>query len=85
MKELFASDQEIAEKIYLIRGIKVMLDRDLADMYGTIPKRLREQVKRNIDRFPRHFMFQLTDEEADFMVSQNAVRLEVTRGHVLLK
>jgi len=72
MKALNASDQEIAEKIYLIRGIKVMLDRDLADMYGTIPKRLREQVKRNIDRFPKHFMFQLTDEEADFMVSQNA-------------
>lgn len=72
MKELIASDQEIAEKIYLVRGIKVMLDRDLADMYGTIPKRLREQVKRNIDRFPKHFMFQLTDQEANFMVSQNA-------------
>lgn len=49
-----------------------MLDKDLAEMYGTIPKRLREQVKRNIERFPHHFMFQLTDEEADFMVSQNA-------------
>lgn len=72
MEELNKSDQDIAEKIYLIRGIKVMLDRDLADMYGTIPKRLREQVKRNTDRFPQHFMYQLTDEEADFMVSQNA-------------
>lgn len=72
MEELNKSDQEIAEKIYLIREIKVMLDRDLADMYGTTSKRLREQVNRNIDRFPQHFMFQLTDEEADFMASQNA-------------
>jgi len=73
MNELDKSDKEIADKIYLVRGIKVMLDKDLAEMYGTLPKRLREQVKRNIDRFPQHFMFQLTAEEADFMVSQNAI------------
>ncbi|WP_158826550.1 ORF6N domain-containing protein [Mucilaginibacter lacusdianchii] len=73
MKALNISNDDIAERIYLVRGIKVMLDRDLADLYGTIPKRLREQVKRNIERFPQHFMFQLTEEEVDAMVSQNAI------------
>lgn len=67
------SDAGIAEKIYLIRGVKVMIDRDLAEMYGTIPKRLRQQVKRNEERFPGHFMFQLTEEEVDIMVSQNVI------------
>lgn len=73
MKEIIKEDYEIADKIYLIRGIKVMLDRDLADMYGVKPFRLREQVKRNMDRFPEHFMFQLSDEEVKVMVSQNAI------------
>lgn len=73
MTELNISDQRIAEKIYLIRGVKVMLDRDLAEMYGTIPTRLRQQVKRNIERFPDHFMFQLSNEEVDAMVSQNVI------------
>lgn len=71
--ETLISNQEIADKIYLIRGIKVMLDRDLAELYGTIPKRLRQQVKRNLERFPEHFMFQLTETEADTMVSQNVI------------
>jgi hypothetical protein len=71
--ETLISNQEIADKIYLIRGIKVMLDRDLAELYGTIPKRLRQQVKRNLARFPEHFMFQLTETEADSMVSQNVI------------
>ncbi len=73
MSRLPMDNQEIADKIYLIRGIKVMLDRDLAGMYDVKPIRLREQVKRNIERFPNHFMFQLSDEEADAMVSQNAI------------
>lgn len=50
-----------------------MLDRDLAELYGVKPIRLREQVKRNKERFPVNFMFQLIDSEADFMVSQNAI------------
>ena len=50
-----------------------MLDRDLANLYGVKATRLREQVKRNLDRFPENFMFQLTENEADFMVSQNAI------------
>ncbi|UEG51495.1 ORF6N domain-containing protein [Mucilaginibacter daejeonensis] len=49
-----------------------MLDIDPKEMYRTIPKRSREQVKRNVERFSPHFTFQLTDEEAYFMVSQNA-------------
>lgn len=57
------SDKIIASKIYLIRDKKVMLDRDLADLYGVETKRLKESVRRNIDRFPRDFMFELTKEE----------------------
>jgi hypothetical protein len=67
------SDQVLVDKIVIIRGQKVMLDRDLAELYGVKPIRLREQVKRNISRFPENFMFQLTDEEVNVMVSQNAI------------
>ena len=65
--------EPIEKKIYTIRGIQIMLDRDLASFYEVKPIRLREQVKRNINRFPPDFMFQLTDDEVDFMVSQNAI------------
>jgi phage regulator Rha-like protein len=60
-------------KIYLIRGQKVMLDRDLAELYDVKPIRLREQVKRNNSRFPENFMFQPSEKEANTMVSQNAI------------
>ncbi|HNZ54582.1 MAG TPA: ORF6N domain-containing protein, partial [bacterium] len=63
---------DIKSRIFTIRGMQVMLDKDLAAFYGVKPRRLREQVKRNIKRFPPDFMFQLTEIEADFMVSQNA-------------
>ena len=53
----------IEKKIFLIRGLNIMLDRDLAELYGVSTKRLVEQVKRNIKRFPTDFMFQLTKEE----------------------
>jgi len=62
----------IASKIYLIRGIKVMLDRDLAELYGVETKRLKEQVRRNIERFPADFMFELTKEEIKNLRSQFA-------------
>lgn len=65
--------QNLQDKIYTIRGLQVMLDRDLAELYGVKPIRLREQVKRNMDRFPNDFMFQLLENEVDFMVSQNAI------------
>jgi hypothetical protein len=64
---------DIQSRIYTIRSVQVMLDKDLAIFYGVKPIRLREQVKRNIKRFPADFMFQLTEEEADLMVSQNAI------------
>jgi hypothetical protein len=64
--------EAIQTKIYTLRGVKVMLDRDLAEMYGVETRRLNEQVKRNIDRFPNDFMFQLTGEEFEILISQNA-------------
>jgi len=57
----------IEEKIYLIRGQKVMLDNDLAVIYGVETKMLNRAVKRNLDRFPTDFMFQLTDEETKYL------------------
>lgn len=64
--------EEIESKILLIRGKKVMLDKDLAELYGVSTKRLNEQVKRNKYRFPEDFMFQLTKEEAEYSRSQIA-------------
>lgn len=72
----------IEQKIYLIRGHKVMLDSDLAKLYGVPTKRLNEQVRRNIKRFPTDFMFQLTTEEAKFLRSQFAT-LKTGRGQHL--
>ncbi len=59
----------IHSKIYIIRGERVMLDRDLADLYGVHTKRLSEQVKRNIERFPKEFRFQLSKKEKDELVA----------------
>ncbi|NEW78085.1 MAG: ORF6N domain-containing protein, partial [Gelidibacter sp.] len=56
-------DEIITSKIYFIRGQKVMLDRDLAELYKVETKQLKRQVKRNIARFPEDFMFQLNDQE----------------------
>lgn len=67
------SQGAIERKILLIRGNKVLLDRDLAILYGVKAIRLREQVKRNKKRFPEDFMFQLTTKEVEILVSQNAI------------
>ena len=72
MREIIPIER-IAQKIYLIRGQKVMLDSDLAELYGVSTFRLNEQVKRNINRFPNDFMFQLTNEEYHFLTSQIAI------------
>lgn len=61
MNELIIDNQTIQSKIYTIRGVQVMLDEDLALLYGVESKRLNEQVKRNIERFPEKFRFQLTE------------------------
>ena len=82
VKHLIAQEA-IASKIYLIRGRKIMLDRDLAQLYGVKSIRLREQVKRNIKRFPNDFMFQLNQEEADILVSQNAIPSKRSLGGYL--
>jgi hypothetical protein len=65
-------DEVLLNKIYMIRGQKVMLDRDLAELYGVETKRLKEQVKRNIERFPDDFMFELSDLEFNNWRSQIA-------------
>lgn len=71
MNEVTASiDDSIKTKIYTIRGMQVMLNSDLAELYGVESKRLNEQVKRNHDRFPSNFMFQLTEAEDHNLRSQ---------------
>lgn len=64
--------ERIASRIYFIRNTKVMLDRDFAELYGVETKRLKEQVKRNIERFPEDFMFELTKDELKNWRSQFA-------------
>ncbi len=72
-KIVIIQEKNIQSMIYTLRGKQVMLDRDLAVLYDVKSIRLREQVKRNIERFPDDFMFRLTNDEVDYMVSQNAI------------
>ena len=67
--DAIVSVNNIQAMIFTIRGVQVMIDRDLADAYGVENKRLNEQVKRNIARFPEAFRFQLTDEEKNKLVA----------------
>lgn len=67
---LLVPDEAIATRIHWIRGEKVMLDSDLAELYGVVTKVLNQQVKRNVDRFPEDFAFQLSDVEWDSLRSQ---------------
>ena len=66
-------EEIIQGKIYLVRGVKVMLDSDLAKLYVVTTGNLNKAVKRNIHKFPKHFMSQLSDKEIDMLVSQNAI------------
>ena len=66
-------ETKIESKIFTIRGQQVMIDRDLAELYGVETKRLNEQVKRNIERFPENFMFQLTREEIEEYSSKSQI------------
>ena len=70
--EIQVSEELVSNKIYYVRNQKVMLDRDLAVLYGLETKRLKEQVKRNLSRFPSDFMFELTKEEFENWRSQFA-------------
>jgi hypothetical protein len=63
------TDEVLINKILLVRGQKVMIDRDLAEVYGTTTKRLNQQVSRNKTRFPSDFMFQLTEKEKEEVVT----------------
>ena len=71
-KTLLIPDEIVMNKIYLIRGQKVMIDNDLADLYDIETKRLKEAVRRNSDRFPEDFMFELTQKEFESLRSQIA-------------
>ena len=79
MDEEIIGIEDIKTKIYTIRGVQVMLDSDLAKLYGVETKRLLEQVRRNIERFPEDFMFQLTKEKFESLRSQFAT-LKKGRG-----
>ena len=68
-KELITKD-DICSKVYIIRGQQVMLDKDLAEIYGYEVKKLNQQVKRNIERFPEDFMFRLSNSEIESVRSQ---------------
>ena len=72
-KTIVVSEETIINKIYLIRGHKVMLDRDLAAMYGVETRVLNQAIKRNEKRFPADFMFQMTSEELSNWKSQNVI------------
>ena len=68
-----AKIENVASTIHWIRGEKVILDRDLAPLYEIETRALKQAVRRNAERFPDDFMFQLTDEEVEMLVSQNVI------------
>ena len=78
-KSLSLRTEDIESKIYTIRGVQVMLDSDLAELYNVEVRALNQAVKRNIERFPDNFMFQLTKDEFENLKSQ-IVTLNKTRG-----
>jgi hypothetical protein len=69
-QSILVPDDVILNKIYVIRGLKVMIDRDLADLYHVKTKALKQAVRRNITRFPADFMFEMTEEEFTIWRSQ---------------
>lgn len=71
-KNTSATKERIVKRIVLLRGQKVIIDRELAELYGVTTKRLNEQVRRNLQRFPKDFLFQLSAEEHDLLRSQFA-------------
>ena len=73
--------ENIQSKIYVIRGQRVMLDRDLASMYGVETKVLNQAVKRNIERFPEDFMFQLTKDEYEILTS-SILRSQIVTANI---
>ncbi len=72
--------ETIQKKIHTIREVQIILDKDLAQFYGVKPIRLREQIKRNPNRFPQDFVFQLNAKEIEYMVSHNAIPSKQSLG-----
>ena len=81
--EIAINQKEIENRIFTFRSIQVMIDRDLAEIYGVETKRLNEQVRRNINRFPEIFRFQLTDFEKNELVA-NCDRFENIKHSLVL-
>ena len=79
-KTLMIPDELVMNKIYMMRGQKVMLDKDLAELYGVTTGNLNLAVKRNKKRFPADFIFQLTKEEFETLILQNAISKSKGRG-----
>ncbi len=78
--ELVKFEESIRDRIFSIRGFQVMLDRDLAELYGVETRALKQAVKRNEDKFPDDFMFRLSKKEISYMVSQNVIPSKQSLG-----
>jgi hypothetical protein len=78
--ELIVPDEVVMNKIYIIKGQKVMIDRDLAELYGVETKVLKQAVRRNINRFPTDFMFEMSKKEFANWRSQNVTSKEDRLG-----
>jgi len=76
------SIEAVASKIFFIRSVKVMLDKDLAELYGVETRVLNQAVKRHKKRFPEDFMFQLSKSEYDFLISQFVTSKKSGRGGI---
>ena len=80
LENVVVPDEVVMSKIYMIGDQKVMLDRDLAKLYGVETKVLKQAVRRNIARFPEDFMFEMTKEELENWRSQNVTSKEDRQG-----
>ena len=80
MSSIIIPDEVLSSKIYTIRNQKIMLDRDLAELFDVKPYRLREQIARNLEKFPEHFMFRLTEIEAEIMIAERAIESKQVLG-----
>ena len=77
--EIISNETKIKSKIYTVRGLQVMLDRDLAELYNVETRALNQAVKRNIERFPKNFMFQLDDKDYKNLASQIVTSSNIAR------
>jgi hypothetical protein len=80
LEQSLVPEERIERAILVLRGHKVMLDADLADLYGVETRALVQAIKRNIDRFPSDFMFHLSADEAEFLRSQTVILKKGGRG-----